>query len=50
MKIKKVRATNFRTLENFNLELGANYCAISGQNNAGKTAVFKVIRYFFSVV
>lgn len=47
MKIKRVRATNFRTLENFSLELGSNYCAISGKNNAGKSAIVRVIRYFF---
>jgi predicted ATP-dependent endonuclease of OLD family len=33
-------------LENFKLCLAGNYCAISGKNNAGKSAVIKIIQYF----
>lgn len=47
MKIKKVRAEKFRTLADFSLDLAPNYCAISGKNNAGKSAVVRIIRYFF---
>lgn len=47
MKIKAVRAKNFRTLEDFELRFEDLYCTISGQNNAGKTAVIRVIQDFF---
>lgn len=46
MKICRIRANNFRTLENFDLNLRPNYCAISGKNNAGKSAIVKIIQYF----
>lgn len=48
MKICKITSKNFRTLEDFELNLQPNYCAISGKNNAGKSAVIKIIQYFFS--
>lgn len=47
MKIQSIHARNFRTLENFDLNLRPNYCAISGKNNAGKTAIIKIVQYFF---
>lgn len=47
MKITKIEAKNFRTLENFNLSISPNYCAISGRNNAGKSAIVSIIEYFF---
>ncbi|MEQ6335656.1 AAA family ATPase [Sphingobium sp. MK2] len=47
MKICSIGAKNFRTLENFELNFRPNYCAISGQNNAGKSAVVRIIQYFF---
>lgn len=46
MKICSIEARNFRTLENISLDFNHNYCAISGKNNAGKTAVVKLIRLF----
>jgi putative ATP-dependent endonuclease of OLD family len=46
MKILSLSARNFRTLENFDLSLDAYYCTISGQNNAGKSAVVQIIRHF----
>lgn len=46
MKICCIKASNFRTLENFELRLQPNYCAISGKNNAGKSAIVKIIQYF----
>lgn len=48
MKICKITSRNFRTLEDFELNLQPNYCAISGKNNAGKSAIVKIIQYFFS--
>lgn len=47
MKICKIEALNFRTLESFSLDLRPAYCAISGKNNAGKSAVVSIIQHFF---
>lgn len=47
MRVKKVFANNFRTLVDFNVELDGAYCTISGQNNAGKSAIIRIIRHFF---
>jgi putative ATP-dependent endonuclease of OLD family len=47
MKICSIGANNFRTLENFKLNLRPNYCAISGRNNAGKSAIVSIIQFFF---
>lgn len=47
MKICQIEADNFRTLENFSVSLQPAYCAISGKNNAGKSAVVSIIQYFF---
>lgn len=47
MKILNVGAKNFRTLEDINLNFESNYCTISGNNNAGKSAIVKIIQYFF---
>lgn len=47
MIIKSVSSKNFRTLENFRLDFSQNYCALSGKNNAGKSAVIRIVRHFF---
>lgn len=47
MKFEIVGARNFRTLENFEVSLKQSYCAISGKNNAGKTALVRILRHFF---
>ena len=46
MLLKEVAAQSFRTLEDFTVELNDNYCTLSGQNNAGKTAIVSIIRHF----
>lgn len=46
MLITRVAARNFRTLENFEIALNPGYCALSGKNNAGKSAVVKIIEHF----
>lgn len=46
MRINSVRAKNFRTLENFELDFNSHYCTLSGQNNAGKSAVVRIIQHF----
>ncbi|MES2845469.1 MAG: AAA family ATPase [Pseudomonadota bacterium] len=47
MKLEAVGSKNYRTLENFELKLCPNYCAISGKNNSGKTAIVRLLRHFF---
>ena len=44
MIIKKIVATNYRTLENVELNFNGFYTAISGKNNAGKSNVIRAIR------
>ena len=46
MKIKSVKAKNFRTLQDFNISFDHTYCAISGKNNCGKSAIFKILQHF----
>jgi ABC-type polar amino acid transport system ATPase subunit len=47
MKVEKVAVKNYRTLEDIEIEFKGYYTAISGQNNAGKTALIKVLRETF---
>lgn len=47
MKICSISAHNFRTLEDFHLDFSPNYVAISGRNNAGKSAIVRIIEHFF---
>ncbi|WP_103172923.1 AAA family ATPase [Paracoccus sp. SY] len=46
MKIVSLEAKNFRTLQDFSVKFSSGYCTISGENNAGKTAIVKIIRHF----
>lgn len=46
MKIKKVTAKNFRTLQDFEVSFNNTYSAISGKNNCGKSAIFKILQHF----
>lgn len=47
MKIISLKARNFRTLKSIDLNFRNGYCAISGKNNAGKSAIIKIIQHFF---
>lgn len=47
MKLEEVLVKNYRTLENIQVKFSGYYTAISGQNNAGKTTLMKVIRSVF---
>lgn len=47
MKLDEVLVQNYRTLENVKVNFSGYYTAISGQNNAGKTTLMKVIRSVF---
>lgn len=46
MKLREVSARNFRTLEDLTINFNADYCTLSGRNNAGKTAIVTIIRHF----
>jgi putative ATP-dependent endonuclease of OLD family len=48
MKITSLSAKNFRTLEDIVVALGGNYCTISGRNNAGKSAITRIIQFFLT--
>jgi len=43
MKLLKITARNFKTLENATIDFGVNYCTISGKNNAGKSCIIKLL-------
>lgn len=46
MIIRQIITKNFRTLEDVAIAFRPGYCTISGKNNAGKTAIIKVIEHF----
>lgn len=48
MKIQSLSVENYRSLCNIEVSFVDYYSAISGANNAGKSALLKVIRIFFS--
>lgn len=48
MKIESLKVENYRSLCNIEVSFVDYYSAISGANNAGKSALLKVIRIFFS--
>lgn len=47
MKIERIEVKNYRTLENVKVNFDGYYSAISGQNNAGKTALIRVLSNTF---
>lgn len=47
MRIKQIKAINFRTLKNLQIDLSQRYCTISGHNNAGKSSVIRIIGIIF---
>lgn len=47
MKIESVEVKNYRTLEDVKVKFDGYYSAISGQNNAGKTALIRVLSNTF---
>lgn len=44
MRLVNLETKNFRSLENFSINLHRNYTAIFGKNNSGKSCVFRAIR------
>lgn len=48
MELKKIEIQNFRSFENFHLEIGQYYNAICGKNNSGKSNLISAIRLLLS--
>jgi putative ATP-dependent endonuclease of the OLD family len=44
MRIAKISARHYRTLEDIELSFPTDYCTISGHNNAGKSSVIRLLR------
>lgn len=44
MRIQRITAQNYRTLENASFEFSPGYCTISGRNNAGKSNLLRLIQ------
>lgn len=47
MRLLSIAAKNYRTLENTTINFASHYCTISGKNNAGKSAVIRLISTLF---
>lgn len=47
MKLLRLTASNYRTLQSLNLSFSKNYCTISGRNNAGKSSVIRLLSTLF---
>ncbi len=45
MRLKEMSAKNYRTLQDIVLRFSPDYCTISGQNNAGKSCVIRLLGY-----
>ena len=43
MRLAKLSAQNYRTLENILINFSDSYCTVSGQNNAGKSCVIRLL-------
>jgi putative ATP-dependent endonuclease of OLD family len=44
MRIQRISAKNYRTLEAASFEFSSGYCTISGRNNAGKSNLLRLIQ------
>lgn len=47
MKLLRLTAKNYRTLQDLSLSFSKNYCTISGKNNAGKSSVIRLLSTLF---
>ena len=45
MKLNKLTAKNYKSLEDIEIKFNGNYCAISGKNNSGKSNIIHLITY-----
>ena len=48
MRINRITAKNYRTLEDISVDLPSNYCTISGHNNAGKSCMILLISHLLN--
>ncbi len=47
MRLKQIKAENYRTLHDLTLDFSKPYCTISGRNNAGKSCVIRLLSTLF---
>lgn len=47
MRLSKLTAKNYRTLQDIDLTFSGSYCTISGRNNAGKSCVIRLLSILF---
>lgn len=47
MQLASIRAKNYRTLEDIKIDFSKKYCTISGKNNAGKSALIRLLTALF---
>jgi AAA15 family ATPase/GTPase len=47
VKLSKLVAQNYRTLQDIELTFAKNYCTLSGRNNAGKSCVIRLLSALF---
>ncbi len=47
MRIISISTQNYRTLESIEIPFSENYCTISGQNNAGKSCIIRLLLNLF---
>lgn len=49
MRILSIKAKNYRTLLDLELEFSRNYCTVSGKNNAGKSSLISLLSILFGI-
>jgi putative ATP-dependent endonuclease of the OLD family len=47
MRLAAITTKNYRTLEDITLQFSADYCTVSGRNNAGKSCVIRLLSGLF---
>ncbi|MBF0852036.1 AAA family ATPase [Gluconobacter sp. R75690] len=45
MKVVGIKATNYKVFSDIDIKFHKNYCTISGQNNAGKSTIIKLLTW-----
>jgi putative ATP-dependent endonuclease of OLD family len=48
MRLVSITSKNYRTLEDIKIDIPRSYCAVSGKNNAGKSALIRLLSILFS--
>lgn len=47
MRLLRLEAKQYRTLQDLSIQFSTNYCTISGKNNAGKSSVIRLLSVLF---